>query len=154
MSISTKPTTSNGTTYRKIGTSASLYAEVMMARVPLSRCCTKSGVMRFMLMLSTCGSLAAKSAVRRDVNSAPTSDAPSVEPICRKKLFAAVAVPTMACGNSFCTMSTRICWPRPMPKPSTNRNTPVTTSGVPTVSCDSSTNPTAVTAHDAMGIHL
>ena len=88
------------------------------------------------------------------MNSAPTSDAPSVEPICRKKLLAAVAVPTMACGNSFCTMSTRICWPRPMPKPSTNRNTPVTTSGVPTVSCDSSTNPTAVTAHDAMGIHL
>ena len=35
VSISTKPTTSNGTTYRKIGTSASLYAEVMMARVPL-----------------------------------------------------------------------------------------------------------------------
>ena len=60
----------------------------------------------------------------------------------------------MACENSFCTMSTRICWPRPIPTPSTNRNRPVTTSDVPTVSCDISTKPTAATTVLAMGIHL
>ena len=41
-----------------------------------------------------------------------------------------------------------------MPKPSTNRNTPVTSSDVSGVRRDSSTKPTAATAHDAMGIHL
>lgn len=62
---------------------------------------TASGVMLLMLMLSLAGSCAAMSALKREVNSAPTSEAPSVAPIWRKKLLPAVAVPTMRWGNSF-----------------------------------------------------
>ena len=51
-------------------------------------------------------------------------------------------------------MSTRICCPSPMPKPRMNRNTPVISSDVSGVRRDSSTKPTAATAHEEMGIHL
>ena len=55
------------------------------------------------------------------VKIAPTMDAPSVVPTSRKKLLAAVTVPTISDENSFWAMSPRISELRPRPKPSTNR---------------------------------
>ena len=104
--------------------------------------------------LSTWVSLPATSAVRRMVNSAPTSAVPTEAPICRKKLFAAVAVPTMAWGNSFCTTSTSSCMPSPMPKPSTNRYSTGTHSASCTRMRDSKNRPTVLTTHMATSIPL
>lgn len=97
---------------------------------------------------------AATSAVKRMVNSAPTSAVPTEAPICRKKLLAAVAVPTMAWGNSFCTTSTSSCIPSPMPKPSTKRYSTGTHSAVCTSRRDSRNRPTALTTHMAISMGL
>ena len=66
-------------------------------------------------------SLSASRATSRLVNRVPTTAEPSDDPIWRKKLWAPVAVPTSVMGNEFCTMSTRIWKPRPVPTPKTNR---------------------------------
>src|SRR5699024_10244475 len=55
-------------------------------------------------------------------NKLPTTAAPTEPPICRKKLFAAVAVPTILMGKVICTTSVKIDTSKATPTPTTTKN--------------------------------
>ena len=85
------------------------------------------------------------------MKSEPTTADPRVAPIWRKKLLAAVAVPTSRSGKAFCTTSTRICMDRPRPTPRTARAPQTLHSASSTESVDIRNRPRAMIAEPTIG---
>ena len=79
------------------------------------------------MVFSAAGTFSLKRWAKLETNTPPTNADPTALPIWRKKLLAAVAVPTIVIGKEFWTMSTRICIAAPKPKPNTNKHIPTWT---------------------------
>ncbi len=124
--ISTAAARASGTIQMKMGVSASLYEEMMASLIGAGSWLTTAGVSEFEPPgvpppLAAAGRRSASSSASLLAKRLPTTAEPRVAPICRKKLFDAVAVPTSRSGKEFCTISTMICMLRPSPRPITAR---------------------------------
>jgi len=97
------------------------------------------------------GQCADSASVSRLAKIAPNTETPMEPPICWKNNRELLATPMSFSSTLFCAISEVVCMSRPMPSPSTTKNSPEVTRVVATPSIDSRNMPTPIPTEPATG---